>query len=76
MRLITLLSLGLIDGMKMKVEKMMDDIQDEHKLQDTLTIKRRKTRWFSLLGDTRPNNICRRYIKRMHFLHHLLTAFL
>ena len=60
----------------MKAEKTVVDIQDRHKPQDALAIKRQKTQWFSLLGDTRPNNGHRRYIKCTRILHHLLTTFL
>ena len=61
----------------MKAEKMAVDIQDGRKPQDTLAIKRQKTQRFSLLGDTRPNNGHRRYIKHactLPFTNHLLVA--
>jgi hypothetical protein len=46
--------------MKTKAEKMVVGVQDGHKLQDALAIKRWKTRWFSLPSDTRPSNGSRR----------------
>ena len=54
---------------------MVVDIQDGRKPQDTLTIKRQKTRWFNFLDDTRPNNGHRRYIKCTRTLRHLLATF-
>ena len=48
-----------MDSTKTKVEKMAVNIQDEHKPQDALVIKRQNTRRFSLLGDTRPAMVTR-----------------
>ena len=75
MRCTALFSLDLNRRMKTKAEKTAVDIQDGRKPEDALAIKRQKTRWFSLPGDTRPSNGLRRYIKRTRTLYHLLTTF-
>jgi hypothetical protein len=54
--------------MKTKAEKMVVGVQDGHKLQDALAIKRWKTWWFNLPSDMRPSNGHRRYIECMCFL--------
>jgi hypothetical protein len=59
----------------MKAEKAVVGVQDRSEFQGALAIKRQKTRWLSLPGDTRPNNGHRRYIKRTRTLCHLLTTF-